>query len=98
MSNNNASLFEKIRSKTEDFADSTSLHDHLQVANSPCIWRRLVWAALILTSWAYGIYVLTTTVVAFLQYQVVTSYDRKFEIKRDFPAVTFFNHNKSRWC
>ncbi len=92
---NNTRLYDKMETNFYEFLSTTSLHGHAKVANATSLLRRFFWVVLIMASWAYCLKVLTTSITDYLNFPVISNYETKFQFNREFPAVTFCNHNKS---
>ena len=78
------------------FGESTSMHGLARAIGDGPLWRRLIWAALVIGFAIWAAYNVVEIIQDFLGRPVLTTVSSEFQTKMIFPAVTFCNLNRVR--
>ncbi|GFR91625.1 acid-sensing ion channel 4 [Elysia marginata] len=100
-SNNNSGKSEREprTSPTEmilEFGENTSMHGLSRAMADRPLWRRLIWAALVIGFVVWATYNTTQIISDFQGHPVMTSVSNEYQGKLQFPAVTICNMNRIR--
>ncbi|RUS74945.1 hypothetical protein EGW08_017300 [Elysia chlorotica] len=79
-----------------EFGQSTSMHGLSHATGDKLLWRRLLWAVLVICFSIWATYNVTQIISDFRQNPVITSVSSEYQGKVTFPAVTICNLNRIR--
>ncbi|GFR91637.1 degenerin mec-10 [Elysia marginata] len=77
-----------------EFGENTSMHGLSRAMADRPLWRRLIWAALVIGFVVWATYNTTQIISDFQGHPVMTSVSNEYQGKLQFPAVTICNMNR----
>lgn len=91
------SLKLKLKERALILVNSTSIHGIGKIVNSLNKISKILWFTFVMLSWVYCSYVITISVISFLEYKTITNIDVIYEQRPEFPRITVCGHNPGTW-
>ena len=87
-----------LSQELKQFGENTSFHGIAGIINAKhCLWIRLTWIFCFLLMAVIYLFMLTTTIINYYQYPVVTNVEYRTADEIAFPSVTICNMNMARY-